>query len=143
MKWFYVLLFVFVVVFSYCLLQAKQAVMDTSSIEQAVLNYHTYAEWLTYGVPAAFLILLILANFSFTARQHIGSFVYAFLFFIVFTIADYVFLNKLFFEFLNRTGQWRGGNTMMGVFALLLCVMAGGLVLANYLIRYTIKKYKS
>lgn len=124
-------------------MQARQAVLDTSSIEQAVLRYHTFAEWLTYGVPVAFLILLVHANFLFIRSQRIGPFVYTVLFFTVYTIADYVFLNKLFFEFLNRTGQWRGGNAMMGVFALLLCVMAGGLALANYLILFTIKKYKS
>ncbi len=139
-KVFYVAVAIFSVgagVGSYLLYDALHAF---ESIEGTQSAYHEISTVLTYAVPLAFLLLLVPASMIFMLTDRMRYFMYAYLFFAVFTVFDYVYVGELYFHFIKNSGLWKGGFSVMGLAGLFLCFCAFIIAAANYLILSTIKK---
>lgn len=134
---------VFVLVLSGWVYRALDVLKNYSSIESAQIAYHETSTALTYGTPAAFLILLILSNVIYFRSGQSRYFVYSYLVFAVFTVADYVFAGETYFHFIRNTGLWKGSFSVLGMAGLFLCFAAFILTVADYLVCQIIRKMQS
>ncbi|MBL7995047.1 hypothetical protein JNM05_06700 [bacterium] len=112
------------------------------SIETVQFIYRDTASILTYTAPAFFIVLIVLSNVIMVKSGQGRYFIFSYVFFVVFTIADYVFAAESYFLFTKRAGLWTGGFSITGLAGLFLCFVAFILTLANYLILNTLRKTK-
>lgn len=83
---------------------------------------------LSWCVPLVFILLLFLQVHAYLRRGASGwIFVVGWLYFVLFTAVDYVWLSDAVFRHTKETGTWRGGFNAMGLVGIFLALI-GGLV---------------
>jgi hypothetical protein len=142
-KTFFFLAGVFALTSGISIYQMATALTAYKSAESAQEAYHVISSTLTFGVPAALLVLLVFAGVAFWKTEKGRYFVFAFLFFSVFTIIDYVYIGELYFHFTKNNGLWKGGFSVMGLAGLFLCFCALIITVVVYLVLNTFKKMLS
>lgn len=142
-KLFFAATGIFAVILCVLLYRMVTVLESSESAEAAQFIYHDTGSMVSYAVPAFYVTLMIMANVVFVKMNKGRYFVWSYLFFAVFTIADYVFAGESYFHFTQRAGFGKGGFSVIGLAGLFLCFFAFMVTLANYLICHTFKKIKS
>lgn len=142
-KTFFVLAGLFVLASGISTYQMVTALTAYESAESAQESYHVISSTLTFGLPVALIVLLVFAGVIFWKTEKGRYFFYAFLFFSVFTIIDYVYIGELYFHFIKNNGLWKGGFSVMGLAGLFLCFCALIITVVIYLVLNTFKKMLS
>ena len=142
-KIFFVLAGVFTLASGISIYQMITALTSYDSTERAQEDYHVISSALTLGVPAALIVLLAFSGMIFWKTEKARYFIYAFLFFSVFTVIDYVYIGEMYFHFIRNNGLWKGGFSVMGLAGLFLCFCALMITVVVYLVLNTFKKMLS
>lgn len=147
-KNFYIYLYYFV------FLMASAALMYITISMVSLLRSHNLSEYiipeflfmrpyLTYGIPVFTLILLVLSNVI-LKRTRIGKYFFlTMIFYIGFTIVQYMFVNEQFLWFRGAVEIIEGGLSENYVAAIFFIFVVSNLIILNYFIakRIFLSKY--
>ncbi len=89
---------------------------------------------LTWWVPLIYALLLVVQARAYLRKGASGWFFFlGWLYLLVFTAIDYMWLSDVVFRFTKETGTWQGGFNAMGVIGVALAVAGGLLSLGCYM----------
>ncbi len=142
-KLFFVLLAALSCIFLYLIFSNFTVLNSDRGLDYIMDAYHRDADWVTYGVPLAYLLLLTLANREYYRGGSPQGFLWSGLFFILLTALDWIFISNEFFHFKQRMGVWKGEYSLAGIFGLFLILMCILLTMGSYFLIKTMRKFRS
>jgi hypothetical protein len=115
-------------VYVYSLMLDHTDPLDTADTLNSLFRYQRYL------VPFLFLILIVQSNRIARQYRSANYFMISALFFVFFTLADYIFLGEVYWDYRQDTGLWQGEFSVLGFAGLVFSLLAVLLSWLNFVI---------